>query len=244
MKTTYQQCKQIRIFWALANIDQERYKRPHKSILSVFPEVDFERFELEFILSYLDIFYVFDIEELVDGISELDYTLLYQTVSKMWDELEGVSWPEQVTLRLEKMQELIHMSPAFEFLNAFDVTEPHINALVLHIKKNAVQRFLPKVMFDSGSDLLTFMELAHFSCSVGVTWCHGPIRSSHSMYLEHDQPEYIFDSVLDDLPDDLEQIDDHYENTKMLKSKWLAEYEESYWELDDVVGLLSCAEPL
>ena len=86
-------------------------------------------------------------------------------------------------------------------------------------------------MFDSGSDLLTFMELAHFSCSVGVTWCHGPIRSSHSMYLEHDRPEYIFDSVLDDLPDDLEQIDDHYENTKMLKSKWLAEYEESYWEL-------------
>ena len=49
---------------------------------------------------------------------------------------------------------------------------------------------------------------------------------------------------IDRFLDDLEQIDDHYENTKMLKSKWLTAYEESYWELDDVVGLLSCAEPL
>ena len=71
MKTTYQQCKQIRFFWALANIDQERYKRPHKSILSVFPEEDFERFELEFILTYLDAYYVFGIDELIDGFLKL-----------------------------------------------------------------------------------------------------------------------------------------------------------------------------
>ena len=243
MKTTYAQCKQIRVFWSLSHLDRIKSRRPFRIIHGVFTESQFDRHELEFILTYLDANYVFDVQELVDGIGEEQYAKIYASVQELWAEFEGMDWPYFYNPRRQKMQYLIHMSPVFAELNAYEAEEPHIKTLINYIKTHALYNHLPKVVFHS-EELIGFLELANFECSVGITLCSGLVHSSHSMFLEPERPEFVFDSLLDDFPEDMENIDEYYEETKELKTDWIAKYAESVWMLDSLEDLLAGAQPL
>ena len=54
MKTTLEQCKHIRVFWMLSKINKSKYRSFHRDIHRVFPHLSFERYELEFMMVYLD----------------------------------------------------------------------------------------------------------------------------------------------------------------------------------------------
>ena len=63
-------------------------------------------------------------------------------------------------------------------------------------------------------------------------------------YRDIEQPEWIFDSLLDEIPDDLELVDDHYEDMKRTKASWLEYYQSCYWRLDNLEDVLTNSEPL
>ena len=243
MKTTLEQCKHIRVFWMLSKINKSKYRSFHRDIHRVFPHLSFERYELEFMMVYLDGYAGLDMQEFVDGIPEEHILRVYSQVSELWDEIGDIVWPKITEKRYEKMQYLIHASPVFSELNAIDASEPHKKEIIKYIKSHAIYDNFPSVSFNS-KNLIGLLELANFTDGVNLTWRSGCIHTSHSLYLDHHRPEYVFDSLLDDFPEDLEEIDEHFENTKQLKADWLAKYDGCSWQLDSLEDLLEFAEPL
>ena len=94
MKTTLEQCKHIRVFWMLSKINKSKYRSFHRDIHRVFPHLSFERYELEFMMVYLDGYAGLDMQEFVDGIPEEHILRVYSQVSELWDEIGDIVWPK------------------------------------------------------------------------------------------------------------------------------------------------------